>query len=303
MPVYQIDKQRIGNFINKVRGDYSMDEFAKRIGVSKGAINSYEKARMIPSKKVAKKIIELSDEPVMTNDEFLYGSNQQYFSAIFESVPIIAKDIQEKGEIYKALSRALNNKEISYGNEKEIVKYIYEKIAPHLKDDKNFRELWNDYQLEPFKFEIENNEEFRTILLPILDEKLSDFKSFSKYTLLVNTFLDTLLTNEEIKENKGKPSIPIRRKSPVKLENYFTKEHIDTLSEIEKYELETNLEASGASMYKFFDEFKKVYPFSIDMLYKDYLIEEAAIKEYLKETGKNPDDNTTIDEYKKVWWN
>ncbi|MGT2958186.1 helix-turn-helix domain-containing protein [Streptococcus bovimastitidis] len=59
----KIYKQRVGSKIKLIRKKYgySMTEFANKIGVTKGAINNYEKGRVIPKFSVLDKIIKLSD--------------------------------------------------------------------------------------------------------------------------------------------------------------------------------------------------------------------------------------------------
>ncbi|WP_372703341.1 helix-turn-helix domain-containing protein [Streptococcus parauberis] len=47
--------------MNPKKYGYSMSEFANKIGVTKGAINNYEKGRVIPQFSVLDKIIKLSD--------------------------------------------------------------------------------------------------------------------------------------------------------------------------------------------------------------------------------------------------
>lgn len=300
MSVYQIDKNRVGNFIRNVRGNLSMEEFAIRINVTKGTVNNYEKGKILPSKKVADRIIEKSDTPNLSINELLYGTPKEYLSKIFEDVPAILKDIELEGSLYQSLLQSMG-KEINYRDEKHIVEYTYH-LDNSLREDIAFLELWNDYSLDPFKIEIEDSEVFRTSILPIFNKYNKSIEEISKYEKLFETLLDGITTNEEMKVSKGKPAVPIRRKSPVILENYYSKEYITGLSELEKYELETKLEAFGASMYKFFDEFNEMFSFSIDTLFKDYQQEELAIKEYLVANNKNPDDLQNIREYKDIWW-
>lgn len=73
--VYQVNKQRVGKQIESIRKrlNLTMPEFAERIGVTKGAVNNYEKGRSIPKSPILNKIIKISGMPTMTEELFLYG--------------------------------------------------------------------------------------------------------------------------------------------------------------------------------------------------------------------------------------
>lgn len=301
MPIFEIDKKRLSNLIRQIRGELSMESFANLIHVTKGTVNNYEKGKIFPSDKVAKRIIEISNTPNMSIDEFFRGYPKEYFSRIFESVPIVLEDIQNEGTIYQSLCKMLENKEIHYKNEKKIIKKTNE-INNKLQSDISFLTLWNDYSLEPFTSKIEKNDTFRATILPIFDKHSKEMDKIAIYSDLFETLLIGITTNENIKNTKGIPAVPIRRKSTVNLENYYPDEYISNLSELEKYELESKLNALGASMYKFFDSFEENIHFPLDVLFRDYQIEKEFIHHYLIENGKNPNDKSNLKEYKNIWW-
>ena len=302
MATFEYDKQRIGKLIERIRGDLSLEKFGDIIGVSKVSVFNYESGKIIPSKKVSQEIRafdhDKNNQPLITNNEFLYGTPKEYFKHIFASVPQLHRT--ENNPVFKAFQVAFG-KTLQYGDEERIISFALEQ-DPTLKQDANFLRLCQNYGIDSLQYAIEDNEQYQTDLLPMLDKKASQLQNISKYTDLLSHLLDSFIINDEAENSIGRPSVPLRRRSHINLENYFDKAYLKTLTDFEKYELEGKLEAIGASMYKFFDCFNDIFPFTIDTLYKDYDIENKAIEAYLKASGNDPSDHAAIQAYKEQWW-
>jgi len=297
MSVYTLDKKRIGESIRLIRGELSMEAFAKQIGVTRGTINNYEKGRILPSRKIAIRIVEF--EGIHSIDEFLYGKPELYLSNIFKTIPeICLTSMANELTLLQQLAKALDSKIINYGDELGIINYCL-KLEPNLKKMPEFKSLLTAYSIEVEidRFEIEHDETYRSTLLPILNREVATLENFSDYLPLIGFIIESIKTNEELKVSKGKPSVPLPRKSSVALERYFEAEFLTDLSAYEKYKLAGNLEALGASFFKFFDEFSKQFPIPIDILYRDYLNETKTIKDALQYEIK-----MDLEKYKKAFW-
>src|SRR5699024_11565389 len=105
---------------------------------------------------------------------------------------------------------------------------------PTLKQDANFLQLCQDYGVDSLQYAIEDNEQYQTDLLPMLDKKASQLRDISKYTDLLSHLLDSFIINDEAENAISRPSVPLRRRSHVHLEDYFDKAHLKTLTDIEK---------------------------------------------------------------------
>lgn len=205
MAKFVINKIKVGYKIKEIRDQsgLSMMEFGKRIGVTDVSVNSYEKGRMIPKTNVLRKIISLSNKPDQSLNEFLYGKPKEYLENIFKSVLISLNGFEEETkdciDLIAILSKKLESLELGYGDEAGIVEDIYLESKKHstyldLKLIPEYIQLRSTYNLEPIKYDIEEDSNFRSNLLPELnkylvnrDNKINDMKLIS---LLASSLYD-----------------------------------------------------------------------------------------------------------------
>ncbi|MFS5615463.1 helix-turn-helix transcriptional regulator [Streptococcus agalactiae] len=223
MSKYAINKIKVGYKIKDIRDQsgLSMMEFGKRIGVTDVSVNSYEKGRMIPKSNVLKKIISLSNNPNQSMNEFLYGQPKEYLENIFNSILISLEgfevETKEFKELITILSKKLDCLELGYGDEASIIEDIYfenrkQSTYLNLKLIPEYIHLRSQYNLEPIKYDIEENSYFRSNLLPELDKYLvskeNQINDMKLISLLASSLYDYEMKKglkkqlQEINQNK-----------------------------------------------------------------------------------------------------
>lgn len=201
MSRYNIDKKEVGTKIRDIRLslDYSMEEFGKRIGVTRGVVNNYEKGRILPKRNIIEKIILLSDNPNQNYDNFVYGSSEEYLSKIFETLE--KKFTNEDGErtyfwdkIFNSLIQDLDKGNLVFGDEIAILK---EAVAmdEYLKTEPLFIELWYSYNLKPLKYPIAKDKVYTKDIIWRMELLCNRYEEFVVYD---NKFVDNRRIIKEI---------------------------------------------------------------------------------------------------------
>lgn len=171
--MYEINKSRVGLKIKEIREShgYSMAEFGEKLGVTKGAINNYEKGRVVPMTFVLKKIISLSSNSEQTINEFIYESLEVYLKELFSELKQ-SEQIIDHGFISE-LKDLINEKHIFLIDRAKIFKQA-SIIKPSLLHDENFMDLWESYLIQANSSDVLEDELFLNTLVPALER---DFTS------------------------------------------------------------------------------------------------------------------------------
>lgn len=303
MKKYELNKVKIGNKIFNIRTSLgmSMEEFSKKIKVSAGAVNNYEKGRILPRTRVLSKIIRLSEEPNQTVNNFLYGTAREYLFDIFDGVDVLSNPFIKGGlsypigtglrdypEVIYQLSEMLDNGELKYGDEAAIVLEA-SKIEEELKDDTRFIELWDLYDLPELTYKIEHNDFYRKTLLPYLNKnlgKIKNEKDLDEYSATI-VFLSKLFYQDILIKNSTYPILKNRILGNVmNLENYFSKDELNAKSDSEKELLKNYLDDFGQKFFYFASAFDNKFSLSIEDLVRYYSIEKDNIKNEYKKNLK-----------------
>ncbi|MCU7557353.1 helix-turn-helix domain-containing protein [Macrococcus capreoli] len=301
-----VDKYKIGRKIYEVRGKRSMDEFADLIGVSKSSINSYEKGIMTPRKKVLEKIISLSDNPNQTIEEFLFGSPEEALIEIFKDVSIF-RPIKKQGDgnyIFKEEAYPMKwlAEEIKLGSlDVSDITGIFKRaveIDKNLLNNKEFISSWYKNGIEPIKYEIEKNIEYRTKMLPFIDKEIYKIKDLDAYINLFEQFTKAFLTNENYNEMpyfKSRTSLP-------DINKIFSKEYLDKFNDFEKDKLKHDFYIKSGSLFKFWDLFNLTFKYDIEKYQIDYFNELNNLEILRKELENHENRYVDLEEIKKKWW-
>lgn len=295
MKKYELNKVKIGNKIFNIRTSLgmSMEEFSKRIKVSAGAVNNYEKGRILPRARVLSKIIKLSKEPNQTVNSFLYGTAREYLFDIFDGVHVLSNPFIEGGssypigtglrdypEVIYRLSKMLDNGELKYGDEAAIVLEA-SKIEEELKNDTRFVELWNLYDLPELSYKIEHNDYYRKTLLPYLNKnlgKIKNEKDLDEYSATI-VALSKLFYKDTLTKHSMSPLLKNRNLGEVtNLEKYFSEDELNVKSDSEKEVLKKYLDDFGREFFYFASAFDNKFSLSIEDLVRYYSIEKDNIK-------------------------
>src|SRR5699024_492234 len=153
-------------------------------------------------------------------------------TSLHDALPISKLQQTENNSVFKAFLVAFG-KTLRYGDEERIISFALEQ-DPTLKQDANFLQLCQADGVDSLQYAIEDNEQYQTDVLPMLDKKASQLRDISKYTDLLSHLLDSFIINDEAESAIRRPSVPLRRRSHVHLEDYFDKAHLKTLTDIEK---------------------------------------------------------------------
>lgn len=300
------EKNIISEKIKEVRGNKTMEEFSKLIGVSIGAINNYEKGRITPKEKILRRIIEISNNPEASIEEFIYGDPFEYILNFYKDVdtlkineydsngfPIINSDQFVLQQLPEYIKRGY----IRYGDNEAILKKTIE-IHDDLKHDSTFIDLWNSYALEELQYDIEKSEQYRKNILPILDKNLKYINNLERYSGLLDALTATF-TNDNLRTRYS--VLPIRKFHP-KLEEIFDEKDLVKLTDAEKARLLDDFTNDSAFLFEFWDEFQLVYKYKLEQYLYDYENENKKIIEELKSKNLNFEDENIIRQYKKEWW-
>ncbi|TDM21193.1 XRE family transcriptional regulator [Macrococcoides canis] len=300
------EKEIISKKIRQVRGNYTMEEFSRIIGVSIGAINNYEKGRITPKDKVLIKIIEQSNNPNASIEEFIYGDPNDYILNLFKDIDYLKiNNFDSKGNpiieshqfVLTQIPEFIKRGYINYGDIESILKKSLE-ICNELKHDITFIDLWNSYNLGKLKYDIEDNEDFRKNILPILDKNLKYISNLERYSKLIDLFTETF-TNDDSRTMY--PTSIIRKYEP-KLEDIFNAEYLSSLSEPEKARLQMDFKNNSSNLFGFWEEFDELYKYNLEQYIYDYKRENEMIIKDLKEKNLDFNDKNVIKKYKKEWW-
>ncbi len=307
MNMKNVDKVKIGRKIYEIRGTRSMDEFAELIGVSKSSINSYEKGIMTPRKKVIEKIISLSSNPNQTIEEFLFGSPEEALIEIFKDVSILRpiKKQNDSTYLFKEEAYSMNwlAEEIKLGSlNVSDISGIFKRaveIDKNLLNNKEFISSWYKNGLEPIKYKIEENVDYRTKLLPMLDKEIYKIEDLDTFVQLIEEFTNAYLFNEEYKEMhhfNSRTSIP-------DIYSIFNENLLKDINEYDKDKLKYELYWKSGSLFKFWDLFNKTFKYNIIEYQKDYMNELVNLERLRKEVELLENRSVSIEEIKMKWWN
>ncbi|HEO3847194.1 TPA: helix-turn-helix transcriptional regulator [Streptococcus agalactiae] len=292
-------KIRLGKKIHDLRklNNYSMEEFGERIGVSRGVVNNYEKGRVAPRPKIQKKILSLTDKPDQDLTEFIFGTPREYLFEIFEGIDSLSNPFIRSGssylvgtvrdypEVINILSKMLISGKLIYGNDSDIIRKAYE-LEPKLANDWKFAELYKKYNLEPFKFKIEENENYREILLPYLDKHLSAINDSDEFDLISSTIVSLISMDEYNRSIKkaqemNRLLIPKYGKENEKIDllKYFSKDELKDKSSSKKEVLEHYLDDFGNKLFWFIKSFDSQFALNFEEIFRYYEKEKYDIEQ------------------------
>lgn len=193
MEKYKINLNRLGMKIFAIRkkNGLSMEAMAQRVGVSNGAINRYEKGRMLPRIETLKNIIAISNDVSMTPDEFIYGSLDNYLTEIFDGVrdTLPSKSKPDYDLLIEKLKKSIQENQLPWSSQFMIVSQLYEVGKTNnitkamLESCEGYVELRSIYNLPAIEIAIEKDINYRANFLPLLN-KLSDKTEQEKKEIL-----------------------------------------------------------------------------------------------------------------------
>ena len=180
--VYKINKVAVGHRIESIRKslNMSMAEFADKIGVTRGAVNNYEKGRVIPKSAVLKKIISLdnSSHTSLTEEEFLYGDFRKYLSDVLSELPDFCSNPKWEN-VLNELEMLYIAKEIDYGKESEIFRAI-SIFDDSLASSDEFHNLWAEYIKQQKEFRVNSDKIFSDEIIPLFEQDFLELDELKK---------------------------------------------------------------------------------------------------------------------------
>lgn len=196
--VYQVNKQRVGKQIESIRKrlNLTMPEFAERIGVTKGAVNNYEKGRSIPKSPILNKIIKISGMPTMTKELFLYGDFKTYLIELFAELPNFSTENKDWLAILDKLDELHNQNELNYGDEAVIFKEL-RKHDRTLAETTAFTNLLTEYIKKRNDYVVLEDDVFTSNILPMFESDYLDFDDATKRKIAED--ISMLIAKERIK--------------------------------------------------------------------------------------------------------
>lgn len=208
---YEINKIKIGKKIKDIRIElgYSVEEFAKKVNVSKGTISQYENGKMVPRQNVISTILKISGKKDITCDTFLYGKPLEYLEEIFSEILFELSYYSEEKEDFKILlsklEKLLKNGELEYGKEEKIIEEILKinkEFSTYLDLSRvsKYLDLRVEYGLDRIKYKIEEDNLFRTKLLPELNTIFYQIGNKSDFINMLLLFSSSLLNYETNKK-------------------------------------------------------------------------------------------------------
>lgn len=282
-------KRLIGGKIKELREEYgySMEEFGKRIGVTRGVVNNYEKGRITPKETVMKKIISLTDETEQKIYEFVFGSAREYLLFFFKDVLSLTIDFLPNGDFKEnslfgfesypnviiELAEKIDNDELQYDDAISILTLASE-MEERLKNDPSFIKLWREYNLPSFTYRIENETYYREVFLPYLSQNFRTIegrenrerylRALVTLSLLSKCDYELFRACQDIEEDRydGK-----NNSSPaIDLYEYFSEKRISEFSESEKKLLEDYIPVIEEGLESFVNSLEQDFIFPIELL-------------------------------------
>lgn len=252
---YEINKTLIGKKIEDIRKRHglSMAEFATRIGVTKGAINNYEKGRVIPKNTVLNEILKFDDSE-LTREEFIFGSFKEYLAELFSELPNFDNN-KEWMDIIIEINLLFVAGEIDYEERARIFRKAH-LLNPELTSNEEFLNLWEKYIVEKNSYDVLSNDIFYNDIIPVFERDFLNLeKNFQIETVdFVRGILSAIRTKQFL-ENSGDffNYIGINRDTILKKVNkYETNTNIHSRSELEEYTLATDYEMNLQAWSYFF---------------------------------------------------
>lgn len=172
-------------------------------------------------------------------------------------------------------------------------------IDKNLLNNKEFISSWYKNGLEPIKYKIEENVDYRTKLLPMLDKEIYKIEDLDTFVQLIEEFTNAYLFNEEYKEMhhfNSRTSIP-------DIYNIFNENFLKDINEYDKDKLKYELYWKSGSLFKFWDLFNKTFKYNIIEYQKDYMNELVNLERLRKEVELLENRSVSIEEIKMKWWN
>ncbi|MFI3886608.1 helix-turn-helix domain-containing protein [Streptococcus parauberis] len=274
MEKYEINLEKLGNKIYNVRTNlgYSMEEFANRVGVSNGAINRYEKGRMLPRNKVLINIVKLSENPNQSVNTFIYGLPNEYLGEIFktliEKLKYSVEENEELNELINSVSEKLNNGELRYGDEAKIVEQLYVENIENstyldLKVMPEYILLRKLYNLAPIKYKIEEDTFFRTNVLPELDKYLISKGQYKKSNMELITLLASSIQDYEIKKDLNLTKNELNENI---IEKFISIYNFDGMNKEEIEKIKLNIETASQSLLIFLLELEETFGVPVEAI-------------------------------------
>ncbi|WP_277294816.1 helix-turn-helix domain-containing protein [Streptococcus hyointestinalis] len=171
---YEINKKRVARKIEDIRKslDLTMPEFAERIGVTKGAVNNYEKGRAIPKSAVLSKIIKLSDTPSMSENDFLHDGFRNYLIELFSELPNFSMKDKNWKRVLDKLESLYYMDSLDYGEESRIFREVY-RIDKNLASTE-FLSLWTEYISKQKDYKVSEDDVFKNDIVPLFERDFLD---------------------------------------------------------------------------------------------------------------------------------
>ncbi|MTC89816.1 helix-turn-helix domain-containing protein [Streptococcus uberis] len=252
---YEINKTLIGKKIEDIRKSHglSMAEFAAKIGVTKGAINNYEKGRVIPKNTVLNEILNYDDSE-LTREEFIFGSFKEYLEELFSELPNFENN-KEWMDIIIEINLLFVAGEIDYEERARIFRKAH-LLNPELTSNDEFFNLWEKYIIEKNSYDVLSNDIFYNDIIPVFERDFLDLENnFQIETVDFVRGILTAIRKKQFLQNSGDffNYVGINRDNILKkVDKYETNANIHSRSELEEYTLATEYEMNLRAWDYFF---------------------------------------------------
>ncbi|MBF0714666.1 helix-turn-helix domain-containing protein [Gemelliphila palaticanis] len=187
-----IDKKAVGLRIKQLRLNkgYTLEEFGKLFGASKGNIQQWENGKSLPNKDRIKRISKLAD---ITVNELLYGSVEEFVKNNYDD--IVNKEF---GSVAESILLTVNAR--TFSRYLSIVKDKHNLNIDSINDLDNFtNEIWdiiNEYLMKWNKGE--KFEEFSKNIVFEHYDKLLTFSEKSSLIYKSKNFLEEIIKTENL---------------------------------------------------------------------------------------------------------
>lgn len=197
-----IDLIASGHRIKSIRKQhsYTMLGFASLLGISSAStINNWEKGNNLPKPERLEKIALLGNTTV---NWIKYGEFKEYVSQLLKTVDY--QNSLSENELLKLITE-LDKKQLTYKNDLKILKCAKKMYPSFFKNSYSNQRFQNDTMLfeEFLEYTIEQNNHYRTIILPHIQQLLNSSKNKKeneKIIVFLFNYLKIIDMNNQTKE-------------------------------------------------------------------------------------------------------